>query len=102
MTQRTVQRFAAVAALAAVLFLGAAAAPAQARDLGSTPAWQRLQDLWSKAVSVLWPWSGPTASESRNPGGLVKAGPAVDPDGSPGSTPPASMSGDEAGGSANG
>jgi hypothetical protein len=89
MTQRTIQRFAAAAALAAVLFL--AAAPAQARDLGPTHAWQRLQDLWARAVSVLWPWGGPPALEGRDSGGLLKAGPGTDPNGSPnpGSTAPA-------------
>lgn len=91
MSQRTIHRFAAAAALAAILFLGAAS-PAQAWDLGPTHAWQRLQDLWSKAVSVLWNWSRPPASEGRTSGDLVKNGPATDPDGSPkpGSTAPAS------------
>jgi hypothetical protein len=91
MTQRTVQHFAVAAALAGSLFL-AAAAPAQARDLGPAPphAWQWLQDLWTKA-SALWDWSGPPASAPGSAGDLRKAGHATDPDGStsPGTAGPA-------------
>jgi hypothetical protein len=94
MTQRTAQRFAAMAALAAVLFLGAAT-PAQAREVGSVGAWHRLQDLWTKAVSMLWDWIGPPAPESGSSGYLQKAGPSSDPDGSPSPAPPAGTSGDE-------
>jgi hypothetical protein len=86
MTQRTVQRFAVAAALAGSLFL-AAAAPAQARDLGPVPphAWQWLQDLWTKA-SALWDWSGPPAPAPGTSGHLWKQGHATDPDGSPNSS----------------
>ena len=97
MTQRTAQRLAAAGALAAVLALGSAA-PAQARDLGSTHGWQRLQDLWSKAVSALWDWSGPPSSAPIIPHDLRKAGPTTDPNGSPNpgsTTPAAGTSGDQ-------
>jgi hypothetical protein len=95
MTQRTVRRFAAAAALAAILSM--AAAPVQARDLGPTPhVLQWLQDLWSKGAAVLWSW--PAAF--GDPGDLRKEGPGLDPNGSPspssGSTAPTTgTSGDQ-------
>jgi hypothetical protein len=83
MTQRTPQRFAAAAALAAVLFL-TAAAPAQARDLGPAPrAWQWLQELWIKGTSVLWNWSEPAVPAPGFSGELRKEGPGSDPNGAP-------------------
>jgi len=99
MTQRTVQRFVAVAALAGILFL--TAAPVQARDLGPAPrVMQWLQDLWSKGVSTLL-----ELAESRSPapgvsGSFQKESGVTDPDGShtSGTTPPAGTNADNTGG----
>jgi hypothetical protein len=103
MTQRTVRRFAAAAALAAILFT--AAAPAQARDLGAAPrAWLWLQDFWTKGVSFLWSWGAtPAPAAHRDPGDLRKEGYGLDPNGSPspssGSTAPTTgTSGDQGNG----
>ena len=84
MTQRTVQRFVAVAALAGILFL--TATPVQARDLGPAPrVLQWVQDLWSRGVSILWEFAAPGSSDLR--GNLSKESGGSDPDGKP--KPPA-------------
>ena len=100
MTQRTVQRFVAVAALASILFL--TATPVQARDLGPAPrVLQRLQDLWSKGVSAFWDWSGTAVLPPIHTQDLRKAGSGSDPNGSrtSGSTPSAGTNGDQGAGS---
>jgi hypothetical protein len=100
MSQRTPQRFAA-AALAAVLFL-AAAAPVQARDPGPVPRpWQWLQDLWTKGGSVLWYWNGLVAPVGETSRDLQKEGLGADPDGAngpgPGSAAPSGGTSGDAG-----
>ncbi len=82
MTQRTVQRFVAVAALAGILFL--TAAPVQARDLGPAPrVLQWLQDLWSRGVSTLWELAGSGSPAADHSGSFRKEAGGTDPNGTP-------------------
>jgi hypothetical protein len=85
MNQLMLRRFVTVGALATILFL-AASGPAQARGFSSAGPLGWLQEVWSQGVSGLWNGAGTPAParNARSAGGLLKQGPGVDPNGSPG------------------
>lgn len=79
MSHRSLRRHLTAGVLAAVL---AGAAPAHARDLGTTGrAWLWLQDAWTRGVSALWDRTPVMARQGQEGDWQRKEGWGLDPNG---------------------